>query len=145
MRHTCVLLPDRYPMVTEHAMCTMVSGLVSGRTLHDFARGLRLENYLALNASDQYTMRGMSGYAGGVLADAFEALLGALFMDRGLPAARAFLLRLIEVRPRRHAPMQSLGWSGPAQLPMQLARTAMILHAVVPQCWSAWRQPKHAM
>ncbi|BDA44828.1 probable ribonuclease 3 at C-terminar half [Coccomyxa sp. Obi] len=86
----------KYPGVTEHAMCTMVSGLVSGRTLHDFARGLRLEHYLALNANDQYTMRGMSGYAGGVLADAFEALLGALFMDRGYPAARAFLLRLIE-------------------------------------------------
>ncbi len=83
-------------------MCTMVSGLVSGRTLHDFARGLRLEHYLALNANDQYTMRGMSGYAGGVLADAFEALLGALFMDRGYSAARAFLLRLIEVRPRRN-------------------------------------------
>ncbi len=78
-------------------MCTMVSTLVSGRTLHDFARGLQLEHYLALNADDQWAMRGMSGYAGGMLADAFEALLGALFMDRGYPAARAFLLRLVEV------------------------------------------------
>ena len=80
-------------------MCTMVSTLVSGRTLHDFARGLRLEHYLALSAEEQWSMRSMSGYAGGMLADAFEALLGALFMDRGYPAARAFVLRLIEVRP----------------------------------------------
>ena len=89
----------RYPGVTEHALCTMVSTLVSGRTLHDFARGLRLEHYLALNADDQYSLRGMSGYAGGMLADAFEALLGALFMDRGYPVARAFVLRLVEVCP----------------------------------------------
>jgi dsRNA-specific ribonuclease len=38
-----------------------------------------------------------SGFAGGLLADAFEALLAALYLDRGLPAARAFLLRLFEV------------------------------------------------
>lgn len=39
-----------------------------------------------------------AGYAGGLLADAFEALLAALYLDRGMPAARAFLLRLIEVQ-----------------------------------------------
>ena len=81
-------------------------------------------------------MRGMSGYAGGVLADAFEALLGALFMDRGLPAARTFLLRLIEVRPCRHAPMQSLGWSGPGQLQMRtLPHAAMINACGLPHFW----------
>lgn len=78
-------------------MCTMVSGLVSGRTVHDFAWGLRLEHFLALNAAEQFSMASMAGFAGGALADAFEALLGALYLDRGYPAARAFLLRLVKV------------------------------------------------
>jgi ribonuclease-3 len=106
MNNNCVRC--RYPGVTEHAMCTMVSTLVSGRTLHDFARGLRLEHYLALSAEEQWSMRSMSGYAGGMLADAFEALLGALFMDRGYPTARAFVLRLIEVRPSPAPPFSLL-------------------------------------
>ena len=40
----------------------------------------------------------LSGWADGMLADSFEALLAALFMDRGFNAARALVMRLIEVR-----------------------------------------------
>jgi hypothetical protein len=43
----------RYPAATEHAMCAMVSGLVSGRTVHDLARALCLDRFLAVNAADQ--------------------------------------------------------------------------------------------
>ena len=35
-------------------MCAMVSGLVSGRTLHDFARGLHLQRCLALDVAGQW-------------------------------------------------------------------------------------------
>ena len=79
-------------------MNAMVSGLVCGRTLHDFARQLHLERYLAVNAQAQYHMRNLSGFAGGALADTFEALLAALYKDRGYLAARAFVLRLVRVR-----------------------------------------------
>ena len=34
-------------------MCAMVSGLVSGRTVHDLARALCLDRFLAVNAADQ--------------------------------------------------------------------------------------------
>ena len=87
----------RWPDVTEHAMCAMVSGLVSGRTLHDFARGLHLQRCLALDATAQWEAKHLSGWADGMLADSFEALLAALFMDRGFNAARDLVLRLIKV------------------------------------------------
>ena len=78
-------------------MTAMVSGLVSGRTLHDFGRGLHLQRCLALDAASQWEAKHLSGWADGMLADAFEALLAALFMDRGFNAARALVLRLIKV------------------------------------------------
>ena len=79
-------------------MCAMVSGLVSGRTLHDFARGLHMQRYLALHLDAQWSAKHLLGWADGILADCFEALLGALFLDRGHRAARNFMLRAIEVR-----------------------------------------------
>ena len=79
-------------------MCAMVSGLVSGRTLHDFARGLHMQRYLALGLDAQWSAKHLLGWADGILADCFEALLGALFLDRGHSAARNFMLRAIEVR-----------------------------------------------
>lgn len=79
-------------------MCAMVSGLVSGRTLHDFAHGLHMERYLALRLDAQWSAKHLLGWADGLLADCFEALLGALFLDRGHRAARNFMLRAIEVR-----------------------------------------------
>ena len=78
-------------------MCAMVSGLVSGRTLHDFARGLHLQRCLALDATAQWEAKHLSGWADGMLADSFEALLAALFMDRGFNAAKTLVLRLIKV------------------------------------------------
>ena len=45
----------------------------------------------------QWEYGGASGWANGLLADAFEALLAAVYLDRGFSAARGFLLRLIEV------------------------------------------------
>ena len=110
-------------------MCAMVTGLVSGRTLHDFARGLHLQRCLALDAAAQWEAKHLSGWADGMLADSFEALLAALFMDRGFNAAKRLVLRLIEVRPppalgrepsshavRRHRPILAPGmkplWMG---------------------------------
>ena len=96
-------------------MCAMVSGLVSGRTLHDFARGLHLQRCLALDVAAQWEAKHLSGWADGMLADSFEALLAALFMDRGFNAAKSLIMRLIEVNippaaePHVEAPLGLLG------------------------------------
>ena len=41
-------------------MCDMVNALVCGRTLHDLARRLHLERFLAVNACDHWQARGSS-------------------------------------------------------------------------------------
>ncbi len=78
-------------------MCAMVQGLVSGRTLHDFARGLHMQRHLALDVSSQWEAKHLFGWADGMLADSFEALLAALFLDRGHRAANSLIMRLIKV------------------------------------------------
>jgi len=75
----------------------MVQGLVSGRTLHDFARGLHMQRHLALDVSSQWEAKHLFGWADGMLADSFEALLAALFLDRGHRAANSLIMRLIKV------------------------------------------------
>lgn len=80
-------------------MCAMVSGLVSGRTLHDFARGLHMQRYMVFEVPAQWHAKHLVGWADGILADSFEALLAALYLDRGHQAAKVYVLRLIEVSP----------------------------------------------
>jgi ribonuclease-3 len=66
--------------------------LVSATSLHAAAQRLKLGNHLRLGAGEEKT--------GGrdkrrLLADVFEAILGAIYLDAGLPAAGAFLQRAL--------------------------------------------------
>ena len=68
--------------------------LVSASSIHAAAKRLNLGNHLRLGPGEEKT--------GGrekkrLLADAYEAIVGAIYLDAGLPAAAAFLRRsLIE-------------------------------------------------
>jgi ribonuclease-3 len=64
--------------------------LVSASSIHGAARRLKLGVYLRLGPGEEKT--------GGrekkrLLADAYEAVVGAIYLDAGLPAAAAFLRR----------------------------------------------------
>lgn len=66
--------------------------LVSATSLHAAAKRLALGAHLRLGAGEEKT--------GGrdkrrLLADVFEAILGAIYLDAGLPAAAAFLQRTL--------------------------------------------------
>ncbi len=66
--------------------------LVSAASIHSAARKLELGNYLRLGPGEEKT--------GGrdkkrLLADAYEAILGAIYLDAGLPAAASFLQRTL--------------------------------------------------
>ena len=118
-------------------MCAMVTGLVSGRTLHDFARGLHLQRCLALDAAAQWEAKHLSGWADGMLADSFEALLAALFMDRGFNAAKTLVLRLIEVR------LPLVLGRGPS-LEAGRGRRQTMVSGMVSLCKSICQYEKHA-
>jgi ribonuclease-3 len=72
----------------------MRSALVQTEELADFARYLRLGNALRLGRGEIKT-GGM--IRSSLLCDAFEALIGAIYLDQGLAAIRSFLNPLLEV------------------------------------------------
>ena len=79
-----------FPSSDEGQLSKSRAKLVNGETLAGFARALELGQYLILSrGEDNNGGRDRSS----TLADAFEALLGAIFLDAGLPAARDFILR----------------------------------------------------
>jgi ribonuclease-3 len=86
------LLFRRYPQAPEGELTSLRAALVRGSTLAEFARGLELGGCLRLG-------RGEEANAGRermpINAAAFEALLGAMYLDGGMEAARRFVVPLL--------------------------------------------------
>lgn len=83
-------LYDKFPGLGEGPLTKARAQLVNRRTLAAEGRRLGLGSYLELS-------RGEEANGGrerpSALADAFEALMGAIFLDGGYEAAAAFVLR----------------------------------------------------
>lgn len=83
----------RYPKMREGELTSLRAALVKEETLARFAQALGLGRYLYLGRGEEES--------GGrerpsLLADAFEALVGALYLDGGLKAAERFILPFLE-------------------------------------------------
>ncbi len=83
----------RFPHLGEGVLTQLRARLVNRRFLAERARELGLGPFLILGRSEEA--------AGGrqrtsILANTFEAIVGALYLDAGLEAARAFILRRFE-------------------------------------------------
>ncbi len=83
----------RFPDFPEGQLTKLRSRVVSRRALARFAMAIHLGDYVLLGKGEEATggRRRLS-----TLADAFEALLGAVYLDSGLHAARDLILRLFE-------------------------------------------------
>jgi ribonuclease III len=83
-------LYEKFPGFDEGPLTKARAKLVNRRTLAEHARILGLGAHLIVS-------RGEEAHGGreraSTLADAFEALLGAVFLDGGFEAAREFILR----------------------------------------------------
>lgn len=87
------VLEARFPSETEGDLARRHAALVSRRALADLAASIDLGTYLHLTRGEDES--------GGrrkpsVLADAFEALVGAMYRDGGFAAPQSFLTALIE-------------------------------------------------
>jgi ribonuclease III len=80
-----------YPELPEGALTRLRGALVSRRHLAEVARALELGRYLRLGRGED---RSGGRAKSALLANAMEAVIGALYLDAGLDAAR----RLIEAR-----------------------------------------------
>lgn len=87
-----------HSFVVQGELTMQAQSLVAGHQVNAYAVWLGLDRWVVANA---YSMRVREGLRGSpyVLGDAFEALIGAIYLDRGLECARAFLLRVLEACP----------------------------------------------
>ena len=83
-------LYEKFPAFDEGPLTKARAKLVNRRTLAEHARLLGMGAYLILSRGEE--INGGRDRAS-TLADAFEALLGAIFLDGGFEAAREFILR----------------------------------------------------
>ena len=83
-------LYEKFPAFDEGPLTKARAKLVNRRTLAEHARPLGLGAHLVLSRGEELNGGRERGSA---LADAFEALLGAIFLDGGFAAAREFILR----------------------------------------------------
>ena len=80
-----------FPNLTEGELTDVRAVLVRTETLANFAREISLAKFLFMGKGEQH-----SGGGPRVQASAFEAILGALYLDQGLEAVRSFLLPRLE-------------------------------------------------
>jgi len=83
-------LYDKYSAFDEGPLTKARAKLVNRRTLAEHARALGVGAHLILSRGEE-TNGGRERAS--TLADAFESLLGAIFLDGGFDAARGFILR----------------------------------------------------
>jgi len=89
------LLYDAHPLADEGALSRLRATLVSGETLAQVAGELGLGAQLRLGLGELKT----GGFRrASILADALEALLGAIFLDSGFDAAAAAVARIFGPR-----------------------------------------------
>jgi ribonuclease III len=93
-----------FPEMPEGELAKLRAAIVNMSALADVARDLRLGDFIMLGKGEE--MSGGRDKAS-ILADALEAILGAIYLDRGLGTARAFIERLF--RPRMVAYVRGEG------------------------------------
>ncbi len=80
---------ERFPQAREGQLSRLRARLVKGETLAVLARGFELGDYLRLGSGE---LKSGGFRRESILADALEALIGAIYLDAGMDVARARVL-----------------------------------------------------
>jgi ribonuclease-3 len=88
---TCEQLFQRFPDYQEGDLTKIKSVVVSRRTCARISRHLHLGDYLFLGKG----MNVHTDVPSSLLADVFESVVGAIYLDGGLEPAREFILRYV--------------------------------------------------
>ena len=105
-------LYERFPDLDESRLSPLRSGIVNMRALAAIARELKLGEALKIGKGEEIT--------GGrdknsILADAFEALVGAIYIDKGYAKTREIILTLM-ARSIEEAYIRGVGLDGKTAL-----------------------------
>lgn len=79
-----------YPKLPEGSMTKLRAGVVSEFTLAKIAKSMGLGKYLRLGKGEQING---GRHRDSILADAFEAIIAAIYLDGGLEPAKEFVIR----------------------------------------------------
>jgi len=82
------LLPEE----TEGKLSTLRSELIDSSSCCEYLQDLGLEKYIQLGKGEQVTSRGRKN----ILADVFEAIIAAIFLDGGHKKAKDFIFKHFE-------------------------------------------------
>jgi ribonuclease III len=99
-------LLERFPDLSEGKLSKMKAYLVSESRLVEIAEALDLGNYILLNRGEEKT-GGRRKRA--LLADAYEALIGVLYVDGGIEVAEKFLRRELRQKLMSIDPASMIG------------------------------------
>ncbi len=83
----------RFPALREGELSRLRANLVRQESLADIALGLELGNYLRLGEGE---VKSGGARRPSILADALEALIGAVYLDAGFEPARVMVERLYQ-------------------------------------------------
>ncbi len=89
------LLYQRFAQATEGELTRARASLVKKSTLAEIAQSLQLGEYLTLGIGEQ---RSGGFRRDSILADAFEAIIGAIYVDGGFAACRQCITQLFTPR-----------------------------------------------
>lgn len=85
-------LYKNYPSNPEGDLTSFRAAVVNSRSLAKIAEGLELGKYLYLSRGEEATGGRTRQY---LLANSFEALLGAIYLDKGLKSAEKFINKFL--------------------------------------------------
>ena len=74
----------------EGVLSRLRSSLVKGETLSELAKDINLGDYIKLGSGE---LKSGGFRRASILADAFEAIIGAIYLDGGIQAAEKFILK----------------------------------------------------
>ena len=94
-------LYQQFPAESEGVLSRLRASLVKGETLAELARDLELGEYLSLGQGE---MKSGGFRRASILADAFEAIIGAVYLDSDVDTIRALLLRQFDARLKTISP-----------------------------------------
>lgn len=98
-------LYDTYPRADEGQLTRTRATLVNRETLAAIARELALGEHLVLGEGE---LKSGGWRRDSILANALEALIGAVFLDGGIDACRACVRRIYAARLATHDPSESV-------------------------------------
>lgn len=83
---------EKFPNMPEGELTRLRASLVCEKALCSFARELHLGDYIMLGKGEE---RGGGRERDSILADAFEAVLAAIFLDGGMVPAKEHIMRFV--------------------------------------------------